>query len=78
MTYALPIIGLEDASTRIKASMLEINQSITTWPQLSSDVALGGAISTNVIRRIFLNQLTDSGRYYVDTNAIIPNSGEPH
>ena len=77
MTYALPIIGLEDASTRIKASMLEINQSITTWPQLSSDVALGGAISTNVIRRIFLNQLTDSGRYYVDTNAIIPNSDEP-
>lgn len=74
VSYTLPIIGLESASSRIKASMLEIDESITTWPQLSSDVALGGAISTNVIRRIFLNQLQESGRYYVDTNEIIPDS----
>ncbi len=74
VAYTLPIIGLDKASKRIKASMLEIDETITTWPQLSSDVSLGGAISTNVIRRIFLNQLTKSGRYYVDTNSIIPDS----
>ncbi len=71
IAYTLPIIGLENASSRIKASMLEIDESITTWPQLASDVTLGGAISTNAIRRIFLDQFTSSGRFYVDTNDII-------
>jgi len=74
VAYTLPIIGLEKASNRIKASMMEIKQSITTWPQLSSDVALGGAISTNLIRRIFIDKHKESGRYYVDTNEIIPNT----
>ncbi len=74
IAYTLPIIGLEEASERIKASMMEIEQTISTWPQLSSDVTLGGAISTNVIRRIFLNSFTKSGRFYVDTNELIPDT----
>ena len=69
--YLLPMLGVETSSTRLKASMLEIEESITTWPQLASGVILGGGICTDVCRRILLNQLHDSGRYFVDLEDII-------
>ena len=64
--YLLPMLGVETSTTRLKASMLEIEQTITTWPQLASGVNLGGGISTDVCRRILLDELRDSGRYFVD------------
>ena len=69
--YILPMLGLDTMSDRLKASMLEVEQSITTWPQLASDVILGGAASANVCRRIALNQFRASGRFFVDLNEII-------
>lgn len=62
----LDIIGLSSASVRLKASMLEIDQSIKTWPQLASDVTLGGAIICDVTRRLLLGESVNSGRYYMD------------
>ncbi|MBI3521155.1 MAG: Rv1355c family protein [Bacteroidetes bacterium] len=69
--YLLPMLGVETSSTRLKASMLEIEQTITTWPQLASGVILGGGVVTDVCRRILLNQFHDSGRYFVDIEDII-------
>lgn len=69
--YLLPMIGLNTMSDRLKASMLELDQTITTWPQLASDVILGGAASANVCRRIALNQFKESGRFFVDLNEIV-------
>ncbi len=69
--YILRMIGGEDLSTRLKASMIEVEQSINTWPQLASSVTLGGALTTDVARRILLNQLHVSGRYYVDLDELI-------
>ena len=74
--YMLAIVGAETISTRAKASMLEIGETITTWPQLASAVTLGGGITADVVRRIFLDQYTESGRYYVDVEAIIGNKAE--
>ncbi|MBS1772401.1 MAG: Rv1355c family protein [Bacteroidetes bacterium] len=71
LPYILPISGLETLSPRMKASMMEIEQSITTWPQLASAVTLGGAITTDVCRRIFLDQYHDSGRYFIDIEKLI-------
>ncbi len=71
--YMLDIVGLETISTRAKASMLEIGETITTWPQLASAVTLGGGITADVVRRIFLNQFHESGRYYMDVEEIIGN-----
>lgn len=71
MPYMLDVVGLETISTRAKASMLEIGETITTWPQLASAVALGGGITADVVRRIFLDQFHDSGRYYMDVEQII-------
>ena len=69
--YMLAIVGAETISTRAKASMLEIGETITTWPQLASAVTLGGGITADVVRRIFLNQFHASGRYYVDVETLI-------
>lgn len=69
--YMLAIVGAETISTRAKASMLEIGETITTWPQLASAVTLGGGVTADVVRRIFLNQYTESGRYFVDVEELI-------
>lgn len=69
--YILKMIGADTMSTRLKASMLEVKKSINTWPQLASSVTLGGAATTDVCRRILLDQFHDSGRYYVDLDEII-------
>lgn len=64
--YMLPIVGTETLSTRMKASMIEMGETISTWPQLASSVTLGGAMTADVHRRIMLGQFTASGRWYVD------------
>jgi len=77
--YILKMIGADTISARLKASMSEVNKSINTWPQLASSVTLGGAATTDVCRRILLDQFHDSGRYYVDLDEIIGNKipGQP-
>ena len=67
----LQMLGIENISLRAKASMLEVEQTINTWPQLASSVALGGAIGTDVCRRILLDQFHESGRYYIDLEELI-------
>ncbi|MCC8409305.1 Rv1355c family protein [Mucilaginibacter sp. UR6-1] len=69
--YILRMIGAETISTRLKASMLEVEQSINTWPQLASSVTLGGALTTDVCRRILLDQYHESGRYYIDLEELV-------
>lgn len=69
--YLLDILGLDNCSIRIKASMLEIDQTINTWPQLASSVTMGGGISADVSRRILLGHYKDSGRYHIDIEELI-------
>ena len=69
--YMLDILGLDTASLRIRASMLEIEQTINTWPQLASAVTMGGGITADIARRILLDQYSGSGRFHVDIEEII-------
>jgi len=71
--FLLAMIGVETLSSRLKASMVEVGQSITTWPQLASGVALGGALCADISRRIILDQYHESGRYFVDIEELIGN-----
>lgn len=73
----LQMLGSENISLRAKVSMLEVNQTINTWPQLASSVALGGAVGADVCRRILLNQFHDSGRYYIDIEEQISDKKIP-
>lgn len=72
----LKIADVSKGSVRGKASMLEVGRSISTWPQLASSVTLGGAVVTDVCRRILLDQYHESGRYYVDIEAIAANKND--
>ncbi|WP_051287479.1 Rv1355c family protein [Algoriphagus mannitolivorans] len=71
VAIVLKITGLETLSLRMKASLLEIGQSITSWPQLASGVFLGGASVAHVSRRLLLGGNVTSGRYYVDFDEIM-------
>jgi molybdopterin/thiamine biosynthesis adenylyltransferase len=73
LPYILPISGFETLSQRMRNSLSEIGNTITTWPQLASAVTLGGGITTDVCRRVFLKEFQDSGRYFVDIEKIIVN-----
>ncbi len=70
----LQIAGGKDISNRGKASMIEVQQSISTWPQLATSVILGGAVAADVTRRLLLNQFRSSGRYYIDLEQLIGDS----
>src|SRR5206468_4249350 len=74
--YVLKIIGADTMSTRLRASLLEVEQSISTWPQLASAVAMGGAVTADVARRILLGQHTASGRFFIDVEDIVANGAE--
>lgn len=69
--YLLPMVGEATMSDKLRASLLEVGESIETWPQLASDVALGAGVVANVVRRIALDQLSESGRYFVDLEELI-------
>jgi tRNA A37 threonylcarbamoyladenosine dehydratase len=69
--YVMKFIGGIENTPRMAASLMEIGQTISTWPQLASDVLLGGAIAAETIRRIHLRQFQGSGRYFVCPQEII-------
>ena len=69
--FILPMVDVDNISTRLKASMMEVGETVTTWPQLASSVVLGGGLGADVSRRILLDQFHDSGRYYVNPDELI-------
>lgn len=71
--FVLRIIGAETMSGRMAASLIDIETTLKTWPQLASNVALGGALNADVGRRVALGQFNRSGRYYVDLDRAINN-----
>ncbi len=71
LPFVLPIAGMDTLSTRMKASMLEIENSVTTWPQLASSVVMGGAIGGHIMRRVVLGHEIPSGRWWMDPDDII-------
>lgn len=76
VAFGLKITGLETLSPRMKASLLEVGQSITSWPQLASAVFLGGATVAHVGRKLLLGEPVKSGRFYVDLDELIPVDAE--
>ncbi|MEO8877814.1 MAG: Rv1355c family protein, partial [Polyangiaceae bacterium] len=67
----LAIIGAKTMSKRMAASLVDIDATLKTWPQLASAVALGGAINTDAARRVALGKFNSSGRFFVDLEQIV-------
>lgn len=71
MQVLMALTSFENISTKMKLSLPEIGKTISTWPQLASSVVLGGAVTTDITRRILLNEHHSSGRYYIDLEKLI-------
>ena len=70
--YVLDIVGGADAmSPRLAASLVEVGNTLNTWPQLASDVLLGAALCADVARRIAWGELETSGRFRVDLQQLV-------
>lgn len=67
--HVLRILGAEELSPRLAASMVEVGRTLTTWPQLGGDVVLGGATVAAAVRRLGLGWELPSGRVRIDLDA---------
>jgi nitroreductase len=54
------------SSQRFTASLVEMGNTLSTWPQLAGDVALGAVAVAEAVRRIGLNEPLDSGQARID------------
>jgi hypothetical protein len=73
--YVIRLIGAREASSRGAASLLEVGQTITGWPQLGSEITLGAATVAAAIRRVGLGGELPSGRVRFDVEEILESLG---
>jgi molybdopterin/thiamine biosynthesis adenylyltransferase len=69
--FFLRVLDEKRMSDQLLGSLIDIKTSISSWPQLASAVALGGAVLTDTARRLLLGQFQSSGRFYVDLADIV-------
>jgi hypothetical protein len=75
--YVLAILGAEHLSARMAASMIEVERTISTWPQLGSEVALGGASVAAAVRRFGLGAPLASGRTRIHLDELLDTLETP-
>jgi nitroreductase len=69
--HVMRILQTGDLSARMAASMIEIDRTVSTWPQLAGDVQLGGATVAAAVRRFGRGQHLPSGRVRVDLDRVL-------
>ena len=62
----LDMVDANRISPQLAASFGQIGHTLSSWPQLASGVALGGALTGEAARRILLGDECGSGRFYTD------------
>jgi hypothetical protein len=75
--HVLRILDADQLSSRMAASLAEIDETLSTWPQLGGDVMLGGATIAAAVRAIGRGEALPSGRGRVDLPAMVANVREP-
>lgn len=73
----LQILEAGRLGPRTAASLVEVRQTLTSWPQLASSVALGAGLVTDAARRLLLGTLRESGRFRVDLERLISDTTTP-
>ncbi len=74
--YVMRILEAPDLSARMAASMVEIDRTISTWPQLSGDVQLGAVTVAAAVRRFGRGEDLPSGRIRVDVESCLDRLDE--
>jgi molybdopterin/thiamine biosynthesis adenylyltransferase/nitroreductase len=69
--YVLRMLGALDVSSRGAASLFELGETITAWPQLASEVTLGAVTAAAAVRRFGLEGDLPSGRVRFDVEDVL-------
>ena len=64
--HVLRQLEAEQLSPRMAASVVEIDHTLSTWPQLAGEVVLGATAIAEAVRRIGLGEELRSGRIRID------------
>lgn len=75
--HILRHLEAERLSPRTAASLLEIDRTVSTWPQVASDVVLGASALAEGVRRIGLGEELRSGRTRIDIGWALDQLGDP-
>jgi hypothetical protein len=75
--HLLRFLEADQLSARILASVVEIDRTLSTWPQVCSDVVLGATAVAEAVRRIGLGEDLRSGRTRVDVGSALERIDEP-
>jgi molybdopterin/thiamine biosynthesis adenylyltransferase len=75
--HVLRILEPDHLSSRMAASMAEIDETLTTWPQLAGDVLLGAASIAAAVRAIGRGDPLPSGRARVDLDRVVHSVTQP-
>jgi hypothetical protein len=75
--HMLRFLEAAQLSPRVLASVVEIDRTLSTWPQMSSEVVLGAAAIADAVRRIGLGEELRSGRTRIDVAGALNQLEEP-
>ncbi len=75
--HMLRFLEAEQLSPRVLASVVEIDRTLSTWPQVSGDVVLGATAIAEAVRRIGLGEDLRSGRTRIDIGWALNQLDEP-
>ncbi|MBO0865459.1 MAG: Rv1355c family protein, partial [Mycobacterium sp.] len=75
--HLLRFLEAEQLSPRGAASLLEIDRTLSTWPQLCGDVVLGATAIAEAVRRLGLGEDLPSGRIRLDVGSALTRLDEP-
>ena len=75
--HMLRHLEAERISPRTAASLIEIDRSLSAWPQLASDVVIGASALAEAVRRIGLGETLRSGRCRIDIGWALNQLDEP-
>ncbi|MGB9227127.1 Rv1355c family protein [Mycobacterium sp.] len=75
--HMLRFLKAEELSPRVAASVVEIDRTLSTWPQLAGDVVLGATAIAEAVRRIGLGEDLRSGRTRIDVGRALNQLDEP-
>lgn len=75
--FVLDILDSTEISARTAASMVEIDRTVSSWPQLGSEVALGAALACQAAKSVLLQPGGASGRVRVDLAQLVERLDDP-
>lgn len=74
---AATLLDARHLTSRMGASVFEVGRTLSTWPQLGGDVALGGATVAAALRRLLRREPLPSGRIRVDLDRRLDDVVDP-